>query len=365
MNRGTPAVLCAAAACEFVRDRRSLVLRRFSSLLSCSTNSYLERRAEARASSGVTLLNLRILKLATYLPPLRLDNAAVLSSFPELNDKDLDGIGVSSRHEAAEDEDVPAMAARAAQTALDRANVSADELQFLILINWSQRRYVPDLAPRVQELLGARKAFAFDLGCSCAGFIYALSIAHGYLQSPRNRRGLLVASDYSRRRVRPGSRASLLFGDAAAAAVVGSNINTGFNLIDYELGTSGCIELMAVDDEGYLVSRVRRREAEEIVVASLLRAGKNLLARQGLTFADIDYIVPHAGAAEIETLAELLSLPRQKILSNLSSVGNVTAASIPTALEHFLQVGTLRLGQLVLVLAAGASGELAAGLFEL
>jgi len=300
------------------------------------------------------------------LPRLCIDNAALLSSSPELKEIDLEHIGVASRHEADEDEDVETMAVRASQAALERANVSADELEFLLLINWSERRYVPEVAPRVQEMLGARKAFAFDVGCSCAGFIYALSIAHGYLQSPRFQRGLVVASDYSRRRVRPGSRASLLFGDAAAAAVVGSNVNTGFNLIDYELGTNGGRELMDVDDEGYLVTRVRRHEAEEMAVAALVRAGKNLLARQGLTFADIDYIVPHAGAAEIESaLARTLSLPRHKILSNRSSVGNVTAASIPTALEHFLQIGTLRLGQLVLVLATGVSGDFVAGLLEL
>ena len=312
------------------------------------------------------MLNLRILSLATYLPRLCIDNAAMLSKFPELDVREVERIGVDSRHEAAEDEDVPAMAVRASQAALERANVSADELEFLILINWSERRYVPDVAPRVQAMLGAHKAFAFDVSCSCAGFIYALSIAHGYLQSPRFQRGLVVASDYSRRRVRPGSRGSLLFGDAAAAAVVGSNVNTGFNLVDYELGTNGRNELMDVDDEGYLVPLVRQRDAEEIAVSSLVRAGKNLLARHGLTFADMDYIVPHAGATGIEgTLAETLSVPRHKILSNRSSVGNVTAASIPTALEHFLQIGTLRSGQLVLALAAGVSGDFVAGLLEL
>jgi 3-oxoacyl-[acyl-carrier-protein] synthase III len=259
------------------------------------------------------------------------------------------------------------MAVRASQVALERASVAAEELDFLILVNWSERRYVPDIAPRVQELLGARKAFAFDVGCACAGFVYALSIAHGYLQNPRFQRGLVVASDYSRRRVRPGSRASLLFGDGAAAAVVGSNVNAGFNLVDYELGTNGArSELMDVDAEGYLVTHVRQREVNELAVSSLVRAGKSVLARQGLTFADVDYIVPHSGTAGIQSmLSEALGLPRQKILTNLPTVGNMTAASIPTALEHFLQAGSLRSGQLVLVLAVGVGWHFVAGLIEL
>lgn len=313
------------------------------------------------------MLNLRILSLATYLPRRRVDNAAMQSGFPELTEADLERIGVSSRHEADEDEDVPTMAVRASLSALQRANTPAEALDFLILVNWSERRYVPDIAPRVQEMLGARRAFAFDLGCACAGFVYALSVAHGYLQNTRFQRGLVVASDYSRRRVRPGSRASLLFGDAAAAAVVASNVNAGFNLIDYELGTDGSrSQLMDVDSENFLATHARQREVNELAVASLARAGKNLLTRQGLTFADVDYIVPHSGTAGIQSmLAEALAIPQRKILTNLPSVGNVTAASIPTALDHFLQAGTLRTGQLVLVLAVGVGWHLVAGLIEL
>src|SRR6478736_2904485 len=96
------------------------------------------------------MLNLRILGLATYLPRRRVDNVAMLSSFPELSERDFERIGVSNRHEADDDEDVPAMAVHASKAALERANVAAESLDFLILVNWSERRYVPDIAPRVQ-----------------------------------------------------------------------------------------------------------------------------------------------------------------------------------------------------------------------
>jgi 3-oxoacyl-[acyl-carrier-protein] synthase-3 len=313
------------------------------------------------------MLDLRILSLGTYSPRRTLDNAALVAAHPELGERDLDRVGVLGRAEASEDEDVPEMAVRAARTALTRAEVAAETLDFLLLVNWSERRYVPDVAPRVQELLGARRAFAFDLGCACAGFVYALSVAQGYLQNPRFSRGLVVASDHSRRRVRPGSRASLLFGDGAAAAVVTSQGERGFRFVDYELGTDGAHhELMDVDDEAYLVTHVRQRELNELAVASLLRAGRSLLARHQLTFEDVDYIVPHSGTAGIQgMLAEVLSLPRTKILTNLPSVGNLTAASIPTALEHFLQRGPLRPGQRVLVLAVGVGWHFVAGLVEL
>src|SRR4051812_25583162 len=124
------------------------------------------------------MLDLRISSLGTYLPRRVVDNAALVARHPELGERDLDRVGVLRRGEADDDEDVPDMAVRAARTALERADVAPETLDFLLLVNWSERRYVPDLAPRVQALLGANKAFAFDLGCACAGFIYALSLAH-------------------------------------------------------------------------------------------------------------------------------------------------------------------------------------------
>jgi 3-oxoacyl-[acyl-carrier-protein] synthase-3 len=310
---------------------------------------------------------LRITGLGTYLPERVLDNAELLATHPELGVSDLERVGVVSRRAAGTHEDVPAMALAAARSALERAGTPAEALDFLILVNWSERRYVPDLAPRVQLGLGAERAFAFDLGCACGGFIYALSVAHGYLQNPRFSRGLVVASDHSRRRVRPATRAALLFGDGAAAAVVAAETQAGFTLRDYELCSDGARnDIMDVDADGFLVAHLRQRELNQLAVSSLLSAGRRLLERQALTFADVDFIVPHSGTAGIQAmLAETLGLPRSKILTNLPSVGNLTAASIPTALVHFLDLGTLRAGQRVLLLAVGLGWHYVAALVDL
>jgi 3-oxoacyl-[acyl-carrier-protein] synthase-3 len=259
------------------------------------------------------------------------------------------------------------MAVAAAKRALERAATRAESLDFLILVNWSDRRYVPDVAPRVQELLGARNAFAFDVGCACAGFIYALSMAHGFLQTPRFARGLVVASDRSRKRLRPGSRAELLFGDGAAAVVVAAGAERGYRLVDYELGTDGARnDIIDVDADGYLVTHVRQRVLNELAVASLVKVGQTLLARQQLTFADVDFIVPHSGTAGIQSmLGSALNLTPAKILTNLPIVGNLAATSIPVALEHFVNAGTLRAGQRVLLLAVGVGWQFVAALVEL
>ncbi|HEV8548282.1 MAG TPA: 3-oxoacyl-[acyl-carrier-protein] synthase III C-terminal domain-containing protein [Polyangiaceae bacterium] len=305
--------------------------------------------------------------IGTYLPRRELGNAEMLEQFRELGPADLERIGVASRRVASDAEDVPAMAVAAAERALEQAETTAEALDFLLLVNWSERRYVPDLAPRVQALLGARRAFAFDLGCACAGFVYGLSIAHGYLQTPRFSRGLVVASDHSRRRVRPGSRAGLLFGDGAAAAVVTAVPGRGFRLVDYELLTDGeRNDIMDVDAEGFLVTHVRQRALNELAVASLVKAGQAVLARQKLAFSDVDFIVPHSGTAGIQgMLGGALGLTPAKILTNLPLIGNVTAASIPMALEHFMNAGTLRQGQRVLLLAVGLGWQSVAALVQL
>ncbi len=145
-----------------------------------------------------------------------------------------------SRGIASDREDVLFMALRAAERALEQAQVSAAELDFLILANWSERRYVPDFAPRVQHALGARRAFAFDVGCACAGFLYGLTMAHGYLQNPRFQRGLVLAPPTARRGgCAPGVAPPWSSATLRPAMVVERDAGRGSRLIDYELRTDG------------------------------------------------------------------------------------------------------------------------------
>jgi 3-oxoacyl-[acyl-carrier-protein] synthase-3 len=304
--------------------------------------------------------------LGAYLPERMLENGDLLAAHAELTVADVERVGVLRRGAAGEHEDVPAMAVAACRGAMAESGVAADALDFLVVVNWSERRYVPDLAPRVQERLGASRAFAFDIGSACSGFIIGLSIARGYLQSPRFSCGIVVAADRSRDRLRPGSRAGLLFGDGAAAAVLERDAGAGFRVRDYELCTDGTRNgIMGVGPEGFLESHIRQRELNELAVASLLRVGQKLLARNGLGFSEVDFIVPHSGTAGIQSmLAGALELPRSKILTNLPSVGNLAAASIPTALRHFSDDGTLASARRVLLLAVGLGWQFVAGLLE-
>lgn len=90
------------------------------------------------------------------------------------------------------------MAAHASRRALDRAGLKSDDIDIVILANWTERRYIPEHAPRLLHLLNARKAVGWDVSCACAGFLYGLGIAHGFLQNPRFSRALVCAAERTR-----------------------------------------------------------------------------------------------------------------------------------------------------------------------
>jgi 3-oxoacyl-[acyl-carrier-protein] synthase III len=308
--------------------------------------------------------------LGVYLPQRMLDNAALPALDPPLPREKLDALGIRSRGWADETETVVEMAVRASRAALEEAKVGAETLDFVLLANWSERRYVPDIAPRIQHALGVKRGFAYDLCGACCGFTYGLANAWGHLHNPRHKRGLVIASDRSSQRMRPGSRASVVFGDAAAAAVVERADPTskvrGLRLLDCELRTDGSRnDIMEVDAEGYLVPHIRQQDLNPLAGKSMAEVANALLDRNCLRWSDIDYVVPHSGTAGVQQqLRDHLDLPAEKVLTNLPEIGNVTTASVPCALRHFLDQGTLRPDQTVLSVAVGLGWHYVGMLFR-
>jgi 3-oxoacyl-[acyl-carrier-protein] synthase-3 len=279
----------------------------------------------------------------------------------------MDAIGVLSRGHASENESVETMGALAAKRALVEAGVEPLNLDFLIFVSWTTRRFVPDAAPRLQNSLGAINAMAFDICCACCGFIQALSIAHGYLQHPRFKTGLIVAADRSASRMRPGTRATLIFGDAAAAAVVQSGPVSGIRLVDYEIRTDGSKnDIMEVDGDGFLLPHIRQRELNALAGASMTTVCNSVLQRNARTLDSIDWVVPHSGSAGVQgMLRQHLGVPADRVLTTLPFQGNLAAASIPCALRHFLNQGPLHSGNSVLATAVGLGWQYSAMLLEI
>jgi len=312
--------------------------------------------------------DVRITGIGSYLPRVMHSNATL----PELDEPITPGqrarIGVSHRGWASEGEGVAEMAAIAARRALARAQVAAAELDLVILANWTQRRYLPEFAPTVSLMLGAGRAFAHELGCACAGFLYALGTASEFLRNPRYRRALVIASEQTSRRARPKSRGTLILGDAAGAFVLeraGDERGPGGRLIDYELACDGeHAAIMEITEDGWVQTHLAQRELCALAARSIREVSGRLLARNQLTLADVTWVVPHSGTAGVQAaIVRALELPAERILTNYAEVGNVSSASIPVALDHFVGTGQIRPGDVVLSAAVGGGWYAAAALY--
>ncbi|MFT4978743.1 MAG: 3-oxoacyl-[acyl-carrier-protein] synthase-3 [Myxococcota bacterium] len=303
-----------------------------------------------------------------YLPARLLSNADLPPLDKPCPPEVLDRIGVTHRGWADDEETIPEMAARAARRALASADCRPEDLDFIVLANWTQRRFLPDFAPKLQALLGAPQAFAFDVSTSCSGFVFGVAIASGFLQQPRFSKGLVVASETTSKRARPNSKATLVFGDAAGAFVLERGAKPGSaRLLDYELMTDGkYYEAMEINDLGHVVTNIHQKDLQALAIKSFAVASQRVLDRQGMTLDDVTWVVPHSGTAGIQALLlRTLEIPPERVLVNFPRIGNVSSAAIPAALTEFVDNGTIKPGDIVLSPTTGSGWYAAAMLYQL
>ncbi|MCA1664668.1 MAG: ketoacyl-ACP synthase III [Myxococcales bacterium] len=312
--------------------------------------------------------HLAIAGMGSYLPRLMHTNETLPPLDKPVTQEELDRIGVVRRGWAGDGEGIAEMAAEASRRAITEAGIDAASLDVIVLANWTQRRFIPEFAPRLQRLIGAPQAFAFDVSGACTGFAIAVSIADGYLKSPRLRRALVVASETTSQRGRPTSKSTLVFGDAAGAWVLERRDGEprGARVIDWEIITDGAHhDIMTINEAGHVCTHMPQKELNQLAARSFATASARVLQRNRLTLADVDWIVPHSGTAGIQaTLIKTLEVPAHKVLSNFSTVGNVSSAAIPVALEEFVRAGQIKPGALVLSPTTGTGWYAAALLYR-
>ncbi len=308
----------------------------------------------------------RITGVGRYLPERLLNNTELPALDKPITDEQIERIGVHSRGWASDEESIDHMAAAAALSALEAAGRSAKDLDFIVLANWTQRRFFPDFAARVQHRLDAPQAFAFDVSTACAGFAFGAGVARGLLQLPQNKIGLVVASETTSRRARPQSKATLVFGDAAGAWVVEGGEGAGGELLDVEMMTDGRhADAMEIDGQGHVRTHIDQKTLQNLAIHSFRTASDRVLDRAGLTLDDLDWIVPHSGTAGIQALLlRTLKVDPAKVLVNFPEVGNVSSAAIPVALDDFMKRGIIKSGDLILSPTTGSGWYAAAMLYR-
>jgi len=283
--------------------------------------------------------------------------------------------GIRERRVTAPDETSSTLGAEAAKKALAAAGVEGATIDLVICATTSPDYPWPSVACLIQDAVGATTAGAFDLSAACAGFTYALSVGGAMISAGNATRVLVVGADTLTKQVDWTDRGTcILFGDGAGAVVLEGKEDSERGLIDSVLFAdgSGTKHLLieggggrypkgqsyseGIRDTIYMAGR----EVYRFGVNAMPDACEKLLARTGLTSADIDLFVPHqANVRIIDSAAERLGIPKDKVFVNLERYGNTSGASIPLALDEAVQQGRLKPG--MLVMTVGFGGGLAWG----
>ncbi len=305
-----------------------------------------------------------------YAPPRVMTNAEFAKLGLETDDAWIvQRTGIRERHIAAPDETNRTMSAAAARIAMERAGVTAGEIDVIVLGTASPDRLLPSTAVDLQAELGATRAAAFDVMAACSSFLYGLIVAEGLLQSGAAETALVVGTEKLTSIVDWRDRSTcVLFGDGAGAAILkrsrhGKGILSTFMRSDGTLaellyrptgGAAHPFDEQVLQDRSFYV-KMEGREVFKHAVRSMSEAADRALDGAELIGADIDLMIPHqANIRIIEATAKHAGIPMEKVFVNVDRYGNTSSASVPIALEEALASGRIKEGMNVLLVAFGA-----------
>ncbi|MGE5219397.1 MAG: beta-ketoacyl-ACP synthase III [Chloroflexota bacterium] len=277
--------------------------------------------------------------------------------------------GIKERRVLEEGKGNADMAFHAARRALDDAGMKPNDLDAIIMGTVSADYLMPSSACVLEDLLGARNAFSFDVGAACSGFINAMSVADSFIRSGKINNALVVGSDTLSRWLNWQDRTTcILFGDGAGAVVLGASEN-GSGILSTKLRTDGSYvktlyipaggsrkpaTLQTVRDNEHTIT-MNGKEVFKIAVRSMEEISRQALAEAGVEISQVSLVIPHqANKRIIIALAERLGVPLDKVMVNLDKYGNTSAASIPVALDEARRQGRINAGDIVLLNAFGA-----------
>ncbi|GAB4335240.1 MAG: ketoacyl-ACP synthase III [Desulfobulbaceae bacterium] len=275
--------------------------------------------------------------------------------------------GIHTRRIAGRGEENYRLASRAAERAMEKAGVEAADLDLIVVATMTPHMIMPSCACFVQNEIGAERAFAYDMNAACSGYLYGLDLADSYIAGRQDMTILLIGSETLSARVNWQDRNTcILFGDGAGAAVISSR-EDGKGVLDADLRSDGKLwnllymhgpeslnpEIVQEGNDGCYI-RMIGRDVFKHAVRAMEESVNALLARNGLTPADIDLMIPHqANVRILNKLMERLGMPAEKVYINVDKYGNTSAASIPIALDEANREGRLNRGDLLLFCSFG------------
>lgn len=281
--------------------------------------------------------------------------------------------GISQRRFAAPDEASSDMACIAARRAIEAAKINREAIDLIIVATMTPDMPFPSTACLVQSKLKLPEITAFDMQAACSGFVYALNTAHSMLLSGNYKNALVIGSEKMSSILDFQDRSTcVLFGDGAGAVVLSTQETTGTaktgilgglggsdgsnpSLLQQPGGGSAIpASIESIENRQHFV-KMNGKEIFKLAVRIMGKASSDIIEQFGYQSDDLDMVIPHqANLRIIESLAKRLNMPMQKFYNNLEHYGNTSAASIPIALDEAIQSGSLKSGDLVLLVAFGA-----------
>jgi 3-oxoacyl-[acyl-carrier-protein] synthase-3 len=311
----------------------------------------------------------KIAGVAGYVPPKVLTNAD-LERMVETNDEWIrTRTGIRERHIAEDGTATSHLATEAARKLLAQTKTDPKEIDLIIVASVTPDMFFPATACLVQDRLGAKRAWGFDLSAACSGFAYALTVGAQFVGSGAHRKVLVIGSDVMSSILDYNDRATcVLFGDGAGAVLL-EPAKDGEGILDFSHDVDGSggqylympgggslhpsthetvdKNMHVVHQEGSQVFKYAVRRMAELATC--------LLERNGFTSDDLALVVPHqANLRIIRAMQERLGLDDCKVMVNIDKYGNTTGGTIPLGLRDAVEEGRLHKGDLVLLAAVGA-----------
>lgn len=311
----------------------------------------------------------RITGWGAYLPENIVTNFDLEKRLDTSHEWIVQRTGIHQRHIAAPHETNATMSVEAARRALHRAQLSASELDLIIVATTTGDHLTPAVSSQVQHMLGATDVPAFVLANGCTGFLYALNTAQQFISSGAYDSILVIGAELLSRFIDWEDRNTcVLFGDAAGAFVMQASPKP-CGVLGFDMGSDGSGSQLIIAQaagsaepvnattfaEGRQYIQMNGREVFKFATRILGKTSQRALARAGNTLADIDCIVPHqANLRIIQAAARSMALPMEKFLVKVHKYANTSAASIPVAICDGLDAGEIQLDDRLLLVSFGS-----------
>ena len=316
----------------------------------------------------------RILGIGGYVPPRVVTNYDLAKMFETSHEWIVERTGIEERRWVEPGEGGAEMAAKASTIAMEKAGLGPADIDMLIYATLSPDNNFPGTGVFTQRLLGLRQVPCYDIRQQCSGFIYGLAMADAFIRSGLYKNILVIGSEVHSTGLdltTRGRDVAVLFGDGAGAMVIGRATDDKHVILSTHLHADGTdAEILWTEspasrnhprltqadmDERKVYPKMQGQRVFKHAVTKMPMVIKEGLDAHGMVLNDIDMLIPHQANLRInQMIAKMIGLPEHKMHNNIMKLGNTTAATIPLCMGEAVELGKIKPGDLVCLVAFGA-----------